>query len=208
MNARYLTAVWPEPFTILGKRLLPLSIGRLLLLQRYECYPPKSPSGLILAVIICSRPCDQVEAAITDRWLRVKSWLWRLRLGKIDWEARLQLFSDYVIAHSRRPSLYESRGHDVLPGAPWLQHLQVCLRARVGWTKQEVAEACYSQALWDYYTQWEVEQRVLIQPEEAKEGAALSEAQVKAMVADADARHEERLAKARAQAGLGVPHGL
>lgn len=205
MNASYLTASSPEPFTILGKRLLPLSIGRLLLLNRYDCYPPASPSDLITAVIICSRACDKAEPALNDPFLEAKCWLWKKRLGKIDWDSALEFFGQYILANSRRPGLYEASGHDVLPGAPWLQHLRVLLRARCGWSVKEIAEESYSQALWDYYTYWEIENRVLIQPDEGQTGSALSAKEVAELSADADANHAERIAKANLIGGL---HGL
>ena len=60
----------PEPFQILGLRLLPLSIGRYRRLARHDCAfvaNGKTEAGvgdLLLGVLICSMRCDEFDALV------------------------------------------------------------------------------------------------------------------------------------------------
>ncbi len=60
----------PEPFQILGLRLLPLSIGRYRRLARHECAFVASGKSeatvgdLLLGLVICSMRCDEFDALV------------------------------------------------------------------------------------------------------------------------------------------------
>lgn len=198
MNAKYLEDIWPKPFTILGKRLLPLSIGRILLLDRFDCAPVESIGALVLAIIICSRPCREVFSAIEDPWLNLKIRVWRWRLGAVNYAEKLLLWREYLTAHTRRPETTHNAGSPIMPGAPALQSMRIVLRSHCNWTQEEIEEASYTQAAWDYYSYWEVEGKLLIRQETDE----LSPDGIAAMRASANELHEERLRKAKEMAGL------
>lgn len=191
MSEQLVSDIYPEPTTVLGKRLVTLSLGHVFLLQRFGCYPVQSYSGLITAVLICSRPCREVLPTLADRFLPFKLWLWGRRVGGFNPYEKILLFNQYLEVHSRRPELmpFDSFEETGMPGAPFLQHLRVCLLSRCGWTREMIDEEPLSQAFWDYYTYWEIEDRVRIAT------AQSVEAQID-LQRDADAKHEERLKKA------------
>jgi hypothetical protein len=191
VNNEFLENILPAPFTVLGKKLRPFSIGRAILLQRFDCYPVTDFEKLITAVVICSRPCKDVLATLEDKWLPIKIRLWAFRLGRFDPMAKIVFFNQYLRAYSSCPNVFseDSFNDDCVPGAPFLQHMRVLLRAEVGWTQEEINEEPLSQAYWDYFTYWEMKDKVRIIQEE--------EDWVRAMVDDANAKHEERLQKAR-----------
>ena len=193
MSEQLVSDIYPEPTTLLGKRLVPLSLGHVFLLQRFGCYPAQGYSGLITGVIVCSRPVREVLPTLEDKWLGLKLWVWGRRLGKFNPFEKVLAFNAYLEAHSRRPELmpFDSFEETGLPGAPFLQHLRVCLLARCGWTREMIDEEPLSQAFWDYYTYWEIEDRVRIAIPDSQE------AQVD-YLKEADAKHAERLAKANA----------
>jgi hypothetical protein len=87
----YFKAVVPEPFRILGLSLRPLSLGRYLLLKRFNCVfvaeevPQLQPGetlaeiyvgSLILGVFICSFRCDEFMALLeSGRFMaEVEAW--------------------------------------------------------------------------------------------------------------------------------------
>lgn len=174
MSRDYLEQICPPPFRILGLRLLPLSIGRAILLQRHGCDPVIDFAGLVTAVLICSRECVDLEPTLSDPWLPVKLRLWRIRCGRFDASEKLELFHSYIRAHNTGPKIYQEDTPGTLPGAPWLQHLRVHLMSKCGWSHHDVQELPYSQALWDYYTFWENEGQAEILGDDHHEMRALA----------------------------------
>lgn len=196
VSNEFLENILPAPFTVLGKRLKPFSIGRAILLQRFDCYPVTDFEKLITAVVICSRPCKEVLDALADPWLSVKLRLWSFRLGKFDPMAKIVFFNQYLRAYSSCPDTFsvDSFEEDSIPGAPFLQHMRVVLRSEIGWTQEEIDEAPLSQAYWDYFTYWELKDRVRI--------VDMEHDFERSLVESANEKHEERLRKA---GGTGFP---
>lgn len=157
----FAAAYAPDTFTVLGKRLEDFSIGHALWLQRLGCDPVDSYDKLITAVLVCSRPPDDIRATLDDRWLRLKVWVWGRRLGEFDIEEKIQLFRDYVAANSLGPEVFAEDEGGSIPGAPWLQHVRTTLISK-GWPVDYVERASYGLVLWDYYTHWENEGRAEI----------------------------------------------
>ena len=191
MSEELVSDLYPEPRTILGKRLEALSLGHVFLLQRFGCYPVQSYSGLITAVLVCSRPCRDVLPTLADKWLPLKLWVWGKRAGKFNPYEKILAFNEYLEEYSRRPELlpFDSFEPTGLPGSPFLQHLRVALLSRCGWTLEMIDSEPLSQAFWDYYTYWEIEDRVRIATKESLE-AQLDFKQ------EASDKHEERLKQA------------
>src|SRR5438876_959627 len=97
MNAAYFQAAIPEPFTILGLRLKPLSLGRYRLLKRFGCaFVAEEETGaniedLIIGVLVCSMRCDEfIEWAHSKHFAKdIKRWGKRVsRVGVIGWIGR------------------------------------------------------------------------------------------------------------------------
>jgi hypothetical protein len=170
MDENFLAAYIPETFTVLGKRLEPFSIEHGLWLQRLDCDPVDTYEKLITAVLVCSRPVDDIRATLDDSWLRLKLWVWARRLGSygrspLGIQSAAELFWRYIAHYSQKPGVFSQEESAGLPGAPWLQHVRVTL-IKHGWPPAYVASMPYCLALWDYYTLWENDGRLEIANEE------------------------------------------
>src|SRR4051794_3578091 len=83
---RYVNATIPDPYTILGLRLRPFSLGHYFLFRRFNCaFGSDNPEGkggiddLLLALCICSRTYDEFLEFIQDGSQFQK---WTARWGK------------------------------------------------------------------------------------------------------------------------------
>jgi len=187
----YLNTAVPEPMAILGQRLHPLSIGHLLLLDRFGCVPVNSSDSLITAVLICSRPVDDVVPTLEDRWLPLKLWILRWRLGEVDWTAKIKLWEQWLTEQTSAPTVIKkTEGGDLKHSAtPFLQHLKVTLQSKLNYSPAEAFAAPFSQALWDYYVFHELEGTMEIADAEER----------KAMRKMADDNHDEWVKQAIAE---------
>lgn len=86
MSAADFKAAIPEPYQILGLRLLPLSLGRFRLLHRFECsFVSEQPAtaslaDLILGVLICSMRCDEFIAFHQSKSFEREIRKWAIRI--------------------------------------------------------------------------------------------------------------------------------
>lgn len=163
MNAAYLTAAIPEPFTILGRRLKPYSLGHELLFQRFDVNfsneSSKAPwhDDLILGTLLCSHDYAGALSALTSSWLPLRLRLWAYRCGKFDVKEKVQMFATYVADATRLP-LYDSlREPDpdkpvIMPGSPSVQSIKVTLMSEFGLSEIEALNTPYSLAIWNYLT--------------------------------------------------------
>jgi hypothetical protein len=86
MSAADFKAAIPEPYQILGLRLLPLSVGRYRLLHRFDCAfvseekTTATIGDLIIGVLICSMRCDEFLAFYqsNDFTKEVRKWANRI----------------------------------------------------------------------------------------------------------------------------------
>jgi len=87
MSAADFTAAIPEPYQILGLRLLPLSLGRYRLLKRFDCAfvsetnTTATIGDLILGVLICSMRCDEFCAFYESPEFSREVRKWSNRIG-------------------------------------------------------------------------------------------------------------------------------
>lgn len=187
MHADYLKAVVPDNFTVLGVRLAPFSLGHAILLERHGCDPIRTSAQLVLAVLICSAPASRFEDTLATPFLRFKMFLWRLWTGRFDLEEKAALFRAYVTANTRHPHV-ASDGDAFTPGAPFLQHLKVTLQSKLNYSPQAAFDCPVGQALWDYFTLWEIERQVEIVPESPSDMFALANEMHDRLVATGRAR--------------------
>lgn len=187
MDAAYFEAAIPEPFTILGLRLKPLSLGRYRLLKRFDCgfvadgEVVAKIQDLILGVLICSMACAEFLVFIQStnfrremrRWGRrvsplsligILPWIgkwWRKRHG-FNIIEKMKLFQSYIREHTKAPT-YTVEGSEGSPsGAHWSQNVEVTLRSELGWSKEEIDEEPISKAISDYFKWLENQGRIRI----------------------------------------------
>jgi hypothetical protein len=194
----YFARVIPEPFQILGIRLLPLSLGRYRLLKRFEIAFVSDTEGaaevgdLLAGILICSMRCDEFLAwAESPRFSKdIRRWSRRLLpaaglcsvpfFGK-RWRQRhsfnvvekMQLFQRYIAEGSKVPDYFDESGHQLRSGAHWSQAIEVTLRSEVGWTDEEINEQPLTKALSDYFKFAENQGLVrLMTPADVEQGLA------------------------------------
>lgn len=75
MNGLYEQAMWPEPFTILKRRLRPFSFGHYIILKRFNvCYAnddekPLTIEDLVFSVYVCSHSYKECETLFySGKW--------------------------------------------------------------------------------------------------------------------------------------------
>ena len=200
---KFLRFIVPEPCVILGVELQPLTLGHLLHLERFGLPTPTRPDEIALAVVICSRPVDDILPTINDPWLgfKMRLWLWRVApFSAIDWPAKAAAFEDYVEEHLNAPtaiSTADKSARDSLrdSGTPFLQHLKVTLQHGLNYTHAEAMALPYCQAMWDFYTYHEMQGNVVICDREHRA----------AMKKQADDQHSDAVAEAiRMQREAGI----
>lgn len=87
MSAADFKSAIPEPYQILGLRLLPLSLGRYRLLRRFDCAFVSEESttaqmgDLILGVLICSMRCEQFLSFYESKHFAREVRRWSERIG-------------------------------------------------------------------------------------------------------------------------------
>lgn len=159
---RYLAALWPDTYRCLGRRLLPLRIGHILLLRRIGS-PFGQPGGRIpdavdtaIAVEICSRPVAEGERLVRSGSIRlgiVSWWLsWRAHRSRL--EAVTQLTA-YLQAGMTGPRFWNRESGAMAPSTPFWIAVLVTLRRDLGMTAEAAIEAVAASALWECAAIWE-----------------------------------------------------
>ena len=166
----YLAAV-PEPVTLLGLRLLPLSLGHLILLNRVKSAfvvgGPPSYEDLALSVFICSQTYQGALAAFEDpdlprfmeRWhaklAGTSSWAVRLCFREsslVDLPAKALAFADYLQVHTKGPSYSYAPGDCKEMECPPVQLVKVTLMKELHMTERDLLDRSWLLCLWDYVT--------------------------------------------------------
>lgn len=87
MIAADFKAAIPEPYQILGLRLLPLSLGRYRLLHRFQCAFVSEEAttaeigDLLLGVLVCSMHCDEFVSFYQSKRFSKEVRKWSARIG-------------------------------------------------------------------------------------------------------------------------------
>ncbi len=158
VNDRFLYAIDPEPYTVLGLRLKPFSLGHAILLARHGCDPVDDYESLITGVTICAHNWDDFHKLADDKWLPWRMRLWALRVGKFNVIEKIKFFNDYVADAMTAPDIFESNDKPTSKlGAPFFSTLKTTLCAKLGYSRQEALNIPFGEALFDYFTFWEIE---------------------------------------------------
>jgi hypothetical protein len=162
--AAYDKAAFPEPFTILGQRLRPFSLGHYIILRRLKSpFVDDISASASMGDLICGRSAKDAETLLQN--LDEMEPLAQ-RLGEVntvdlikDNVAEIQMFNDYIIQGSAMPGYFQ---HNVAAqSAPlrqhWSQNVMLSLVSNCGYTRQEAMECPLSQAFFDHLAYLEKE---------------------------------------------------
>lgn len=173
----YARAAIPDPYRILGLRLRPLSLGHLLLLQRFNCAfladlpTTVTKADLLLGVLICSMRPDAFLDFLESRGFVRAVAEWGKKIKKFDFAAKAELFRQYLSTALQEPEYIALQ-----PGSDegdWVQSLKLTLTTRLGYTDAEAWELPISKALAEYYKLAEAEGLLrVLTPEDLAAGAA------------------------------------
>jgi hypothetical protein len=187
MDAAYLRAAIPEPVRIFGVQLLPLSLGRYRLLNRFGCafvaevLVDAAMADLFLGILVCSMRCREfLEWIDTPASIReLKKWGKRIRKEiKADEHFNLfekfALFKNYITEASQIPNYWEEQqSSGPGSGAHWSVAAEVVLRGELGYSADEIEEGSLRKALQDYFKWAENQGSIrLMTDEEVAQGEA------------------------------------
>jgi len=167
LSESYYEAALPEPFTILGLRLRPLSMGHLIILNRigspFVCDTEKLTGlgDLAVACLICSKTYQEGAALLSDTDLPVALYRWGRRLTKphwwskrreIDLQEKFSLFADYIKSATEIPEHYWTQDGGSSVEAPMAQTVKVQLLMKTSLTESELLDRPWRLCLWDMLT--------------------------------------------------------
>ena len=174
-------ATLPEPFTILGLRLLPLSLGRYRLLKRFDSpfvadeekaiTPDILTKELFFALLICGLPVEEFKILLANPEKLARE---ARRFGKVagKWISKTERFSIFETFESFKKYLRDGSAMPchAMPkdgGAAesishWSHSIEVTLRSKVGWDQHEIDEEPISKALVDFFKLMENEGAVTL----------------------------------------------
>lgn len=164
----YVKSAIPEPYTILGVRLRPFSLGSYFLMERFDVgfidEDVDRVGGipdLLLAIAICSRTYEEFLEFIDNekefnKW--TKTWGKQVnKQAKTDKNFNLLYkfmdFEKYMKDGVRVPKYFEgdADGDGKSSGAHWTQCLLLTLTSELGYTQTEALNMPVSKALADYF---------------------------------------------------------
>lgn len=160
MNAAYQNAALPEPYRILGRKLLPFSLGHYMLLRRFDCAfiadEERIPelADLIFGVLICERNYRQGERLVNDADAFTKA---SHELGKsnegieyLGLIEKIKLFKDYIKDGSQMPPYWNESRETRISGQHWSQSMLVSLMSELGYSRIDALNAPLTQVMADY----------------------------------------------------------
>lgn len=170
-HAGYYRAAIPEPFNILGKRLLPLSLGHITTLSRLdspffsETKQPVAVGDLALAVAVCSLDYEAGVRLVQSPETPTRMRKWGRRLCNhpvfwwkdrgIDWKSKIDLFVEYLRIGSEAPGWIiggEMSKASSEVNAPSHQVVKVVLLSKTNLSESEIMNRPWSLCLWDFIT--------------------------------------------------------
>ena len=170
MPAAEFQAALPEPRSILGVRLRPLSIGRYRLLKRFDS-PFVAEEGrnvdtisdatkeLFFALIVCGLGVQEFKDLLDSGKLGDECKRFGKHLRKqikrakgFNVIASFGEFQEYVLDSEEMPWVVlptDNKGD--VSATHWSHGVEVVLRSKLNWTKQEIDEEPLTKALNDYF---------------------------------------------------------
>lgn len=171
MDQGFYEAVIPDPFTVLGVRLRPLSLGHLLILRKIGSAffdPDAKPNlgELGVAVTICSKTYEDGLAFLDDPQAMEKLTRWGKRItnqtGAKGWFRRLykpvnvieafEFFSKYLDEGLKSPSYTYEADKSKEINITNEQLVKVILLKNTNLTESEILNRPWSMCVWDMLT--------------------------------------------------------
>ncbi len=200
MSAAEFTAALPEPHTILGLKLLPLSLGRYRLLKRFDSpfvddedrkiTTEEMIRELIFALIICGLPCAEFNELLLKDGIKKECERFGKIIRKVVRKTKhfnmldcLGQFKEYLEAAQSIPwHPMKMDGLESESISHWSHNVEVVLRSRINWSQKEIEEAPMQKALCDFFKYLEGEGAVrLISHEDYAALCAMGEANANAL---------------------------
>ena len=166
----------PEPYTILGVRLQPLTIGHIILLHRFQSPffvdfdKGISIDDLAFGILVCSNTYKEALRIITDEDLLLKS-LYKLGRKQVKWyrpfksivdknfPAKIQMFMEYIKDNSKTPAFQVAEtktANDDNP-LPTLHIIRTSLMRYLNYTAETVMDVPFVLAQYEYLTVMQME---------------------------------------------------
>jgi hypothetical protein len=184
-EADYLRSAIPEPVVLLGQRLESFSLGHLKLLMRFEnafvtAAAAPELGDLVMGVYICCQDYAGALEGLQDpnlpkllhKWAtQLGGGWWQRVLGRsgFDFDQKAAEFARYIRDGSSWPELHDPGRDYRMPGAPFIQRVEIVLRGRLGCTDDSVNNVPWGKAVRDYFAFWEMEGAVKINSPEDDE---------------------------------------
>ncbi len=158
---------------ILGLKLLPLSLGHRLILERAGSpfVTGQSPGviDVIFAVLVCSMTFEQASEYLDKPEFgnKIKKWVKGLR--KVNFLDKLQEFQRYWYYGNLVPeytTTEEDESSGNWSGTPWPQRLKIVLMSELHMPESEVMNRSLRLCWWDYLCYEEIKGRVTVLSEE------------------------------------------
>lgn len=152
-HADYFKAVVPEPFRILGRKLLPLSIGRYRLMKRFNVAfvadeaVSADVGDLLLGVLICSMSCEAFVAFAdsNDFEPEIERWARKIR-------ARPPLFLRWEFSTNKFKKFIGILASCSFYGRWWRKHNSFNIVEKLSLFKRYIEEGSVVPAYWDEST--------------------------------------------------------
>jgi len=173
-------AAFPPQTTVLGVRLLPLSLGRYRIMKwadvAFVSDEERGATGedLFTAIAICGMTCADFKRLVSERRLEKEMHKWgkslrkRIRKEKgFNLFEKFGLFKNYIEEGQKIPWVALSIQKDETTDythTHWAESVEVVLRGQLGWTKLEIEEEPLSKALTDYFKHMENQGNVRLMP--------------------------------------------
>lgn len=168
MDAAYLKAAHPEPFTILGKKLKPFSLGHELLFQRFknkfslESAEPPTEEDMLHGVWICAQEYHP-RASMDGFKIPLAARIWRRILGPAYVKTAFNRFKEYIAAHTEVPEFYIKEEQESDPsGVATIQAVKISLMANMGLSELDALNTPFSLAFWNHLSWLAAQGRIQI----------------------------------------------
>lgn len=143
-NAAFTRAAVPEPYRILGRRMLPFLLGHEILFQRFNIafsieQPGDEPGfpDLIMGTLICSREPKQMLSEMRSRWFPLKLLAWGKICGRFDIFEKMRLFCDYMKEGRELPEVWDKGETPKIQKTSLVESLYAMLRVQKGLSHDE-----------------------------------------------------------------------
>lgn len=186
----------PIPRRILGLNLKPLSLGHVILMERFGCAlvtgGEPTFADLALGVLICSLTYEDFLAFLNQPDCRKEIQGWGKTIGLTDLAGKFQLFRDYLDESMAEPAYVKLRDFDESTPGDWKHNLKVTLMSQLGWTEDRAMNGPLRAALADFYQFAQTEGILRLVQAGEKEEADANTAKLKEWLAAAEKAESEK----------------